>query len=101
MQQGMLTSALYGAELTPLSQSIIAKMQIEVLRSEGLTGPGIHNNWKWAIIGPPKDPEYKIKFAVVARLAREVWQAADGNKATNGLQQDSLTPHELSSFFLS
>ena len=97
MQQGLLTSALYGAEVTPIFQATITKLQTEVLRCEGLTGPGIHNNWKWAILGPTKDPEYKIKSVVVTRLAREVWHADDGAKGTSGPQQDSLTPHELSS----
>ncbi len=99
MQQGLLTSALYGAEITPISQATITKLQTEVLKSEGLSGSGIHNNWKWAILDPTTDPEYKIKSAVVARLAREVWHAADKANRSTGPQQDSLTPHELSSLF--
>ncbi len=68
-----------------------------MLRSEGLIGTGIHNNWKWA--RPTKDPEYKIRSAVVTRLAREVWLAADSTKGNKGPQKDSLTPLELSSLF--
>ncbi len=59
-----------------------------------MTRTGTPKCWKWAVLGPDKDPEFMAKSNAVLRLAREVWlssAATTWSRAHTGV----VNPREL------
>ena len=98
MHMGLVTGALYGTDVSPISDQQLDRMKIEIIKSEGLSMRGTPNSWKWAALGPDKDPEFRAKSGVLLRLAREVWISSARTQWKKS-HTDVLQPRELTNMF--
>jgi exonuclease III len=79
---GLVPGALYAAEISDFSQKDISGLRTAALRCANLNAGGVHNTFKWALLGAKFDPEVAVHLAPVLAFAREVW--ANGMRRKEG-----------------
>ncbi len=70
---GLLPGALYAAEISDFSRKDVTTIRTAALRCANLNAGGVHNSFKWAVLGAKFDPEVAINLAPVLAFAREAW----------------------------
>jgi hypothetical protein len=94
MRAGLITAALYGAEVAPVESDTISKMRTAAIRAEGIWTSQVSQDVYWLIVGAHNDPAFIAAAKPLARIAREVWYL-DSNAAYRQSHHDRLAGLEM------
>lgn len=94
LRAGLLTAALYGSEIAPLDQGMLARMRTAAVRAEGVWTSQVCQDVYWLILGAHSDPEFVAAARPLLRIAREIWYL-DINAAFRQSHHDRLSGFEI------
>jgi hypothetical protein len=94
MRAGLVTAAMYGADIAPIEAEDVARMRTAAIRAEGVWTSQVSQDVYWLVVGPQNDPAFIAAAKPLARMAREVWYL-DSNAAFRNSHHDRLTGIEI------
>ena len=94
LRAGLLASALYGSEISPIDPGMVARMRTAAVRAEGVWTSQVCQDVYWLILGAHVDPEFIAAAKPLVRIAREIWYL-DSNAAFRQSHHDRLTGVEI------